>query len=250
MLANIHSVADTLERNAVNIRNLSESSGAGRHDVESVSQAVADIAKESEGLFEINSVMENIASQTSLLSMNAAIEAAHAGEAGKGFAVVAGEIRKLANSSGEQSRTISDVLKKISASIKAISQSTVVVNKNFGAIEADVKTVSEQMEAIRNSMREQEIGSQYILDSIAALNKITEQVKSESAGIAGEGNTILAHSNALKEATASAANAMRDMAGGVEEITGAAKAVSDIAEANQQNIEALNNEVTKFKVSD
>jgi methyl-accepting chemotaxis protein len=151
MLANIQSVTQTLIKNAENVTTLADASGVGREGLQGVATDIQEIARESEGLLEINAVMQNIASQTNLLSMNAAIEAAHAGEAGKGFAVVADEIRKLAESSGEQSKTISTVLKKIKDSIDKITKSTGTVLNRFEDIDGGVRTVSDQEENIRNA---------------------------------------------------------------------------------------------------
>jgi methyl-accepting chemotaxis protein len=213
-----------------------------------VSTDIQEIARESEGLLEINAVMENIASQTNLLSMNAAIEAAHAGEAGKGFAVVADEIRKLAESSAEQSKTISGVLKKIKGSIDKIIKGTDNVLLKFEAIEGGVKTVSDQTQNIRSAMEEQEIGSRRILEVISALNEITRQVKSGSVEMLDGSKEVIQESKNLEMATQEITNGMNEMAAGAEQINAAVTRVNAISGQNKENIDVLVQEVSKFKV--
>ncbi|MCL2193685.1 MAG: diguanylate cyclase [Treponema sp.] len=177
MIANIRSVTDTLSHNAKNVNDLQDASAAGQSSLNEVVSDIQEIARESESLLEINAVMENIAGQTNLLSMNAAIEAARAGESGKGFAVVAGEIRKLAESSSQQSQTINGVLQSIKSSIDKITMSTDAVIGKFGAIGDVVKTVAVQENNILNAMEEQGRGSQQILQAVSEVNDVTHQVK-------------------------------------------------------------------------
>jgi methyl-accepting chemotaxis protein len=248
MLANIQSVTNTLVNNAGNVRNLAESSEVGRTGLEAVATAVQGIAQESEGLLEINAVMENIASQTNLLSMNAAIEAAHAGEAGKGFAVVADEIRKLAESSGEQSKTISGVLKKIKDSIDTITRSTDEVLDKFEAIDSGVKTVSDQEENIRNAMEEQGEGSKQILEAVGLLNEITGGVKESSEKMNVSSREVIETSRTLESITQEITNGMNEMAAGTDEINTAINQVNGISDRNKNDIDDLLREVDKFKV--
>jgi methyl-accepting chemotaxis protein len=247
MTANIHSVTQTLAANSKNVGTLTEASENGRTGLQTVAQEIQEIARDSEGLLEINSVMDNIASQTNLLSMNAAIEAAHAGEAGKGFAVVADEIRKLAESSSEQSKTTAAMLKKIKGSIDNITKSSDEVLSRFGAIDASVKTVSEHEQNILHAMEEQEIGGKQILDSIGRLKDITASVKRGSDHMAESGKTLVRETEGFIETSKETVEGMNEILKGINQISVSVNHVNEMSLENNKNFESLKRETEKFK---
>jgi methyl-accepting chemotaxis protein len=231
------------------VNELSSASELGRISIQEAAQDIQEIARDSQGLLEINKVMKDIASQTNLLSMNAAIEAAHAGNEGKGFAVVADEIRKLAESASGQSKTISAILKKIKSSIDNLSESTGNTLNRFEVIDTDVKTVSEQEEVIRSAMEEQNEGSKNILEAVGHLYEITRQVMDESEQMLNGSREVIQESRNLDQVTHEITGGINEMASGAQQINTAVNKVNEISVKNRENIDQLVREVSLFKVA-
>ncbi|MDR2900188.1 MAG: methyl-accepting chemotaxis protein [Treponema sp.] len=249
MLANISSVTRTLEANGDLMEELKDLSEKGRKDLGAVSSDIQTVASESEELMAISVIIEDIAQQTNLLSMNAAIEAAHAGESGKGFAVVADEIRKLAESSANEAKTISSELGKIKEAIDRMNVGSQAVIHQFENIDQRIRHVSEQEETIRSAMKEQEVGSQDILEAVESLSDISKKVESESEEMRNGSQEILTESSSLEKITSNVKNQIDNMAGNIEDITGTIKRVETMSKENQDNIDVLNKEIRQFKIA-
>ena len=176
MIANINSINNILEKNSGIVSSLGNATQTGKSNLENVSEIVGKIEENSKGLGEMSEVIQNIASQTNLLAMNAAIEAAHAGDFGKGFAVVADEIRKLAESSGDEAKKISDVLEKITSLISNAYDTTVSALNEFEQVVSLSEEVTNHEQIVQNAISEQANGSTQLLESIQNMKELTSSV--------------------------------------------------------------------------
>ena len=245
-----HSI-DTVGENVVEtreaIRNLSAATNDGRETLAKANEVSQRISDASGDLIEAGAVIENIASQTNLLAMNAAIEAAHAGEAGKGFAVVASEIRKLAEESSAQGKKISITLKNLSAEIKALADSASGAVEKFNIISGYSKGLSGSIEGVVQAMDEQEENGKIIWGIINDVTGVTNEVKSGSGDMLADGEKVVSATKRLDDLTRILRENIENIASQTELINEAAQESLEIAVKNKQSIDGLVLEVGKFK---
>lgn len=248
MVANIRSVADILEKNSKAVNELGEEAENGRVKIAASTELSKAIIDKSAGLLEASSVIQNIASQTNLLAMNAAIEAAHAGESGKGFAVVADEIRTLAEQSNSQGKTITNQLKELQEAIHSVAQNTSDVQSQFDVIFELTNTVRNQEAVIKNAMEEQTAGSTQVLQAISEIKDSSEVVKANSDELQVGGKQIGVEMNLLADVTTEITESMNEMMAGAELVTDSVEDVKAFSDENKTNFEKVGMEVNKFKL--
>ena len=248
MAAGINGAVQNIEEVNRYFSELKEASERGLAYIRESNTLVEEVSRESEGLKETNQMISDIAANTNLLAMNAAIEAAHAGEAGRGFAVVADEIRKLAESTSRQSREVEGKLNAVIGLVAGVVEKSRDTGEAFEKVGGLIAVVNRLEEELKNTMSQQNTGSRMVLDAIGRINQITAKVKTGSEEMGSGSRRVLEEMARLVEISREVGASIEAVSSNALEIDTVVKEVSGMSSTNIKAIGWINEQLEIFQV--
>lgn len=213
----IFSITENRRKASEQLRNVTEQGAA---KVKNTNDVITMIVDDVESMLEVIKLINGVASQTNLLAMNAAIEAAHAGDAGRGFAVVADEIRKLAENTGANAKNISNTLKGVVSQIENAKTLSNESSESFGIINQEVQVQVTSLMEIADSIKELSTGIQEVLNSSSHLSNTTNSIKQDSDDVREHTATVNDKMDHLAQNSSNLRNALDLVNGEADQLTG------------------------------
>ncbi len=248
IMSSIDNVAAITERKTKSVEQLTDVVMRGKSQFEATNRNFYDgVVARIDQIRDMTKSIENIAAQTNLLSMNAAIEAAHAGDAGRGFAVVAAEIRKLADEAGRSSKQITETLQAIISSVEDTSKNQRQTAKDFDLIVGEVRGALDAFTEINGTTRELSSGGGEITNAVGELNDVTASVKAGSEEIRTGTDLMLKTQTVLRDVSAVVTRGVGEIVSNSEGIRSSMQLLATESRRLRDAAASLNNEVSRFK---
>ncbi|KAB7887287.1 methyl-accepting chemotaxis protein [Poseidonibacter ostreae] len=188
--AAIEEISATIDRSsqsatkmALYAQNVTKSNETGKTLAYKTSESMEQLSVEVNAIHESISVIDQIAFQTNILSLNAAVEAATAGEAGKGFAVVAQEVRNLASRSAEAAKEIKDLVESATSKAKDGKEITTKMISGYNELNENIEVTIQLIEDVATASKEQQLAMAQINDTVNSLDQATQQNASLASNI-------------------------------------------------------------------
>lgn len=246
IMGSISNVAKISENRLDTMDSLQNLIHRGGNKVENTNSIIQEILSKAEDMLGMVDIINNIASQTNLLAMNASIEAAHAGDAGKGFSVVAHEIRSLAEDTAKNAARIGDSLKETRDKIHLAADAGNESQESFKIIKGEVDTFSSSLKEVSFSMNELSVASKEILTSVSTLVETSNSVKEATNNIEDGSIVIQGAISKVIDASDKTSKVVDSVNNLSNELTSISLMVSAFGNQNKYNNSLLNLEMEKF----
>ncbi|POR00105.1 hypothetical protein AU468_09860 [Alkalispirochaeta sphaeroplastigenens] len=247
MMASIMNVGGVSQNKVDALTRLKSTAQAGGNLIERTNTEISEIAARIDALRATNDLIDQIAAQTNLLSMNAAIEAAHAGDSGRGFAVVANEIRKLAESSSANAKTINESLRDIVERVQKANTSSAAMRSSYVEIEEEIEAMANAFAEISASVVQLSTGSQEILESISFLSQVSSKVRDGSTEVNERAKQIQHTMEDVKTVSITVSNGIQEIIQGISLINKSMGSVKEQSSRLIENVTALSSETDRFR---